>query len=202
MRCGLLSSTWPPSGKVCLPLKPTFPLHNHCAVLIRPLRVPERLLLSPATLVVAPPTLLNHWELQLHKAGHNAQRLWSYCRSDSSKPGYALPPGGLPALAWQYDVVLTTREGLSHGHRAASLLAVHWLRIVVDEGHIVGGVNTARFARLCALSAERRWIMTGTGCVVLHMSKKINTQQAHQRLACMARRHVTSAAIHNTTTPA
>ena len=144
-------------------------------MLARPLRVPKHLLLSPATLVVAPPTLLNHWEMQLHKAGHDAQRVWSYCRRDSSKSGYALPPGGLPALAWQYDVVLTTREGLSHGHRAASLLAVHWLRIVVDEGHIVGGVNTARFARLCALSAERRWIMTGKGCVVLHTGKNKHT---------------------------
>lgn len=127
----------------------------------RPLTVPQRLLLSPATLVIAPPTLLNHWERQLHKAGHDPRRVWSYCRSDERGTGYALPPGGLAALAWEHDIVLTTREGLSHGHRAASLLAVHWLRVVVDEGHIVGGVNTARWSRLCALSAERRWIMTG-----------------------------------------
>ncbi|KAG2839377.1 hypothetical protein PC116_g6822 [Phytophthora cactorum] len=45
----------------------------------------------------------------------------------------------------------------------SSLLTVHWVRVIVDEGHKLGGqtpTNLMRMARI--LSAERRWVMTGT----------------------------------------
>lgn len=41
---------------------------------------------------------------------------------------------------------------------------VHWLRVIVDEGHMLGNSlqMTNKLAMACALRADRRWLMTGT----------------------------------------
>ena len=43
-------------------------------------------------------------------------------------------------------------------------LQVHWLRIIVDEGHMLGNslAMTNKLQMACALRADRRWLMTGT----------------------------------------
>ena len=43
-------------------------------------------------------------------------------------------------------------------------MQIHWLRIVLDEGHMLGAslALTNKLAMSCALTAERRWVMTGT----------------------------------------
>jgi SNF2-related domain len=42
-------------------------------------------------------------------------------------------------------------------------LHVHWLRVVLDEGHVLGSANvTNRHKVVSALRAERRWVLTGT----------------------------------------
>ena len=44
----------------------------------------------------------------------------------------------------------------------SALAQVRWKRLVVDEGHVQGAPDTL-FSTVCAkLSAERRWIMSGT----------------------------------------
>lgn len=51
----------------------------------------------------------------------------------------------------------------SSDEEACPLLKVHWLRLVVDEGHAMGrgkGNSAIRFASW--ISAQRRWAMTGT----------------------------------------
>lgn len=46
---------------------------------------------------------------------------------------------------------------------ACPLLKVHWLRLVVDEGHSMGrGKQNATIQFASWISAERRWAMTGT----------------------------------------
>ena len=43
-------------------------------------------------------------------------------------------------------------------------MQVHWLRVLLDEGHLLGASLglTAKLRMACALHAERRWVMTGT----------------------------------------
>jgi len=52
-----------------------------------------------------------------------------------------------------------------YGHSSpCSLLKIHWLRLVVDEGHNMGknGQPTNAIDFASWITAERRWAMTGT----------------------------------------
>ncbi|KAI9906649.1 hypothetical protein PsorP6_004638 [Peronosclerospora sorghi] len=53
-------------------------------------------------------------------------------------------------------------DGTLRGHMS-SLLTVYWVRVIVDEGHKLGGQNSSDLMLLARLlSSERRWVMTGT----------------------------------------
>ncbi|KIY95542.1 F-box protein, partial [Monoraphidium neglectum] len=128
----------------------------------------RRMYLSGATLVVVPGTLIPHWRQQILQ--HVKQGLLRVAILDSSTEG-----GGTSyepyELAWNHDVVITTFTRLSAEWTAARsglgkrhlLLQVHWLRIILDEGHTLGSPNiTNKLSMACELVAERRWVMTGT----------------------------------------
>jgi SNF2-related domain len=58
---------------------------------------------------------------------------------------------------------ITYERSFRQSNEACSLLKIHWLRMIVDEGHSMAKgrhSNTIQFASW--ISAERRWAMTGT----------------------------------------
>lgn len=66
-----------------------------------------------------------------------------------------------------YVAVFTTNPRLTREERsetwASSLCKIHWLRIVVDEGHALGSCTQTMYGSfLTRLTAQRRWVMTGT----------------------------------------
>ncbi|KAI8470158.1 MAG: SNF2 family N-terminal domain-containing protein [Monoraphidium minutum] len=128
----------------------------------------RRVYLSGATLVVVPGTLIPHWRQQIQQ--HVKQGLLKVAILDAGAEGGG---GSYEAhqLAWDFNVVVTTFNRLSAEWTAACsgtgrqpvLLQVHWLRVILDEGHTLGSPNiTNKLAMACELSAERRWVMTGT----------------------------------------
>ncbi len=70
------------------------------------------------------------------------------------------------ALASRWDIVLMPSNRLSteFSRVDSPLLRVHWARVVLDEGHQMGGAAaiTAKLSMACALKAHARWVMTGT----------------------------------------
>ncbi|KAK4483556.1 hypothetical protein RD792_010755 [Penstemon davidsonii] len=119
-----------------------------------------RLYLSNATLVVVPSNLVDHWKTQIERHVRPGQ-LRVYVWGDQKKK----PPAH--NLAWDYDVVITTFKRLSAewGPRKKSvLMQVHWLRVVLDEGHTLGSsVNlTNKLQMAVSLTATNRWLLTGT----------------------------------------
>ncbi|KAL9677507.1 hypothetical protein QQ045_005739 [Rhodiola kirilowii] len=119
----------------------------------------RRVYLSRATLIVVPPNLVDHWTIQIQKHVRPGQ-LKVYIWTDQKKP-FAHD------LAWKYDVVLTTFNRLSAewGNRnACALMQIHWLRIMLDEGHTLGSsLNlTNKLQMAISLQASSRWILTGT----------------------------------------
>lgn len=118
-----------------------------------------RLYLSRATLIVVPANLVDHWKTQIERhVSHGQLRLCIW--TDQRK---------LPAhnLAWDYDVVITTFNRLSAEwgpHKKSPLMQVHWLRIMLDEGHTLGSsLNlTNKLQMAISLTASNRWLLTGT----------------------------------------
>ena len=117
----------------------------------------DRTFLSPATLIVVPFPLIEQWKQEIEKhfrGGHLRVHVVT------KKCQY---PEHICHLAWGYDVILTSFTHFS-SFVSEQLLQIHWLRVVLDEGHLIGAslTNTSRKERITALKAERRWIITGT----------------------------------------
>ncbi|KAF8009943.1 hypothetical protein BT93_J0810 [Corymbia citriodora subsp. variegata] len=135
-----------------------FDVHALKTALSEPLNS-VRLYLSRATLIVVPPNLVDHWKTQIQKHVRPGQ-LRVYVLTDRRR----ISPHN---LAWDYDVVITTFNRLSAEwapHKRSALKQVHWLRIMLDEGHTLGSsLNlTNKLQMAISLMACSRWILTGT----------------------------------------
>lgn len=121
-----------------------------------------RVFLSPATIIVVPNVLTDHWLHQIN--GHVSCGMLRVLVVLSA----ADFPRDPATLATEYDVVIASFEAVSQLFSAVrdgtpSLMWVHFLRIIVDEGHVLSGANISNFGHVCMrIRAERRWVMTGT----------------------------------------
>ncbi|XP_020087288.1 F-box protein At3g54460 isoform X1 [Ananas comosus] len=120
-----------------------------------------RLYLSKATLIVVPANLVDHWKMQIERHIQPGQlRVYIWASADQEKPC-------AHSLAWDYDIVITTFNRLSAewGPRKRSvLMQIHWLRVMLDEGHTLGSSLslTNKLQMAVSLAASSRWILTGT----------------------------------------
>jgi SWI/SNF-related matrix-associated actin-dependent regulator of chromatin subfamily A3 len=59
-----------------------------------------------------------------------------------------------------------TAEGSSKRKKTEStLLKIPWKRVIIDEGHQIRNPSTKSAVAVSALTAERRWVLTGTPIV-------------------------------------
>ena len=129
---------------------------------------PLHLRLSSGTLIIVPPNLVNHWQKEI---AHHTEGLNVLVLRDSSD----VTPQ--PDELLQYDIILFSRVRFEreagevvNNHRVSNrpedspLTKLHWLRIVVDEGHNVAGhgQRTVMMHILAQLHFERRWVVSGT----------------------------------------
>lgn len=119
--------------------------------------------ISPATLIVVPPELVQHWKHQLFL--HTAPGCLRVTVYDTGQTRTTLPQ----YLAWENDIVITTFSVLSTEWnskdplKCSPLAQVYWSRIVLDEGHALGSLGvTSRLQMATSLKAESRWCLTGT----------------------------------------
>jgi len=128
----------------------------------------KNLIESGATLVVVPKTLLEHWKNQVHhhvKPSYfgvgNLSDLFFF---DTNNLKSDLPSAERLA---RYAAVFTTmprltKEESTSGYKS-SLRRIHWMRLIVDEGHYLGQSSKSLYGNfLIELVAVRRWVMTGT----------------------------------------
>ncbi|TPX54578.1 hypothetical protein PhCBS80983_g05876 [Powellomyces hirtus] len=123
---------------------------------------------SRCTLIICPLSTVANWEEQIHShVSKGALRVYVYHGPNRRQDAKNLAT---------YDVVITTynvlaleygkeQKTLADGSANAArspLQAVYWLRIVLDEAHVIKERNTHQARAAFALSGERRWCLTGT----------------------------------------
>ncbi|KAI9463683.1 SNF2 family N-terminal domain-containing protein [Lactarius psammicola] len=123
---------------------------------------------SNSTLIVVPLSVLSNWEKQIQD--HCVPNTLSYAIYYGS--GRDLSANDLQ----KYDIVVTTYQtvvgensGFADGapnkkrrKETGNLFAVQWKRIILDEGHNIRNPRTKMAQSVCALNAQRRWVLTGT----------------------------------------
>lgn len=120
--------------------------------------------LSTSTLVIVPSNLVDHWVNEIHKHTTGLNVLILKTSRDRTPPIDQL---------LRYDIVLFSRPrfereigglGVSNSPYDSSLKGIHWLRIIVDEGHNFASHSQKSNAMhmLDKLHVERKWIISGT----------------------------------------
>uniref|UniRef100_K3W7Q3 RING-type domain-containing protein n=1 Tax=Globisporangium ultimum (strain ATCC 200006 / CBS 805.95 / DAOM BR144) TaxID=431595 RepID=K3W7Q3_GLOUD len=148
--------------------------------------LPHTLIKSASTLIIVPDPLVEHWKYQIEthvepgalnvyidngKKLPTCQQLATYDVVITSFTRLAQewkwnrPVSALEARAPErYGFEDTARfiDGEIRGELSA-LLRIHWVRVVVDEGHKLGGTTETSQMRMARVfHAEKRWVMTGT----------------------------------------
>ncbi|KAL4803629.1 hypothetical protein BDV18DRAFT_153568 [Aspergillus unguis] len=123
--------------------------------------------LCSGTLIIVPPNLVDHWtkEIRVHTEGLKVLTLRTSADVTPS-----------PEDLFEYDIVLFSRTRFekeadspkygswSRNQASSALTKLHWLRIIVDEGHNVAGHGhrTIMVHLLDQIHVERRWVVSGT----------------------------------------
>uniref|UniRef100_A0A4W5KTU1 Helicase like transcription factor n=1 Tax=Hucho hucho TaxID=62062 RepID=A0A4W5KTU1_9TELE len=110
-----------------------------------------------ATLIICPLSVLSNWldQLDQHVRADVKLNVYLYYGSERNRDTHFLS---------SQHVVLTTYNVLSadYSGSASPLHTVSWLRVVLDEGHIIRNPNAQQSKAVLKLNTQRRWILTGT----------------------------------------
>nr|XP_019963813.1 PREDICTED: helicase-like transcription factor [Paralichthys olivaceus] len=108
------------------------------------------------TLIICPLSVLSNWLEQFEQHVHPSVKLnvYLYYGSERNRSKKFLS---------SQDVVITTYNVLSADFANKSPLhGISWLRVVLDEGHIIRNPNAQMSKAVLDLKANRRWILSGT----------------------------------------
>ena len=120
-------------------------------------------------------------------------------RSPGDASRARFPAGGDPRSGLRRRPVhLRSHVAAVQGGDRDDLLRVHFLRLIVDEGHLLGsaGSETTRAQRVRAIRAERRWIMTGTPAPAVRASERSGGARGNMSRAMATATHDVAAAPH------
>ncbi|GBF96868.1 helicase-like transcription factor [Raphidocelis subcapitata] len=108
-----------------------------------------------ATLLVAPLSVLSNWTTQLEEHTAGSLSCYVYHGADRNRS---------PTFLAGHDLVVTTYSVLGGelANPRSGLMAVNWLRVVLDEGHSIKNPATRQAQAAMKLKTERRWVVTGT----------------------------------------
>lgn len=149
-----------------------------------------RIRLSKTSLFVVPDTLLGsgvgaagQWEAELKKhfsrvggrpatveqEEHPAHVRYLVIRGSTSKD--RVPQEDILA---EFDIVIMAQSRFSHMKANSPLLRIHFVRLVVDEGHFVASNNSNKSRLAAQIHAQARWVISATPTTNLNHTEKIS----------------------------
>ena len=112
---------------------------------------------SRATLLICPLSTIANWEDQL-KAHVKLGGLDWLIYHGTNRTDDATELQDLDIVVTTYQIVAAN----CRRRKQNPLARINWFRIVLDEGHIIRSQSTEMSKAACALSATRRWAISGT----------------------------------------
>ena len=116
-----------------------------------------------ATLLICPLSTVSNWEDQIKQhiriTNHNFSWLVYHGQNRTNEPEEL---DDVDLVITSYSIVASDAEKRSKKRPRDPLGEIHWFRIVLDEAHTIREQNTRQSKAVCALSAQRRWAVTGT----------------------------------------
>ncbi|XP_010909058.1 putative SWI/SNF-related matrix-associated actin-dependent regulator of chromatin subfamily A member 3-like 1 [Elaeis guineensis] len=107
------------------------------------------------TLVVCPPSVFSSWITQLEEHTRpGSLKVYLYHGERTRETKELL----------RYDIVLTTYSTLAaeFSDPESPMKEIEWLRVILDEAHLIKNFAAQQTKAVIALKAERRWAVTGT----------------------------------------
>ncbi|XP_031703865.1 helicase-like transcription factor isoform X2 [Anarrhichthys ocellatus] len=108
------------------------------------------------TLIICPLSVISNWldQFEQHVRANVKLNVYLYYGAERNRSKTFLS---------SQDVVITTYNVLSADFGNKSPLhGIKWLRVVLDEGHVVRNPNAQMSKAVLDLKAQRRWILSGT----------------------------------------
>ncbi|GFR86838.1 helicase-like transcription factor [Elysia marginata] len=110
------------------------------------------------TLIICPLSVISNWvgQFEEHVDQHVHISLYVYYGGSRKKDVQLLK---------QQDVVITTYSTLASDFKSVKQSPLHkveWLRVVLDEGHIIRNPASQQAKAVNQLQAKRKWVITGT----------------------------------------
>lgn len=116
---------------------------------------------SAATLLISPLSTIANWEEQLRT--HVRPKGLNYIiYHGSNRTSDTRLLAGYDLVITTYSVVSAEWDSRSRKRTNKPLFEINWFRIVLDEAHMIREQSTRQSRATCALSAQRRWAVTGT----------------------------------------
>ncbi|XP_059159107.1 helicase-like transcription factor [Physella acuta] len=109
------------------------------------------------TLIICPLSVMSNWVSEFEKHVLDTVHIQVYVYYGPSRCK------DLTFLK-EKDVVVTTYSTLASEYKMQSspILKIEWLRVVLDEGHMIRNPQAVQTKAAFELKAQRRWILTGT----------------------------------------
>ncbi|KAK1278761.1 hypothetical protein QJS04_geneDACA003609 [Acorus gramineus] len=107
------------------------------------------------TLVVCPPSVFSTWITQLEEhTCSGSLKVYLYHGERTKEVKELL----------KYDIVLTTYStlGAEFNLSESPMKKIEWLRVILDEAHLIKNFAAQQTKAVIALKSERRWAVTGT----------------------------------------
>ncbi|CAN6443412.1 unnamed protein product [Victoria cruziana] len=108
-----------------------------------------------SSLVVCPQTVISSWITQLEEhTTPGSLKVYLY-HGERTKAAEELR---------KFDIVFTTYSILAaeFDNPSSPIKQMEWLRVILDEAHVVKNVNAKQTKAVIALNSKRRWAVTGT----------------------------------------
>lgn len=116
---------------------------------------------SRGTLLISPLSTITNWEDQIK--AHVGHKKLSYCiYHGTNRTDDAAELANYDLVITTYSVVSADYDRRSRKRKNPPLSQINWFRVVLDEAHMIREQNTRQSRAVCALTAGRRWAVTGT----------------------------------------